>query len=112
LPVLVLVGLGVLLWRSPCLPQEHEVSFSLPENLALKDATVELWQGDQLLRREQRFFTANPHGEWVWTMQLKRGDYRAESSGHLADGGEVHASQTVHLAGSEAVRLPLMGDSR
>ena len=41
---LALVGLGLLLWRSPLLPQPHTLVWDRPFGLEVASAEVQLWR--------------------------------------------------------------------
>jgi hypothetical protein len=51
LGLLLLIGAGLLLWRSPLLPQPHTLVWDRPFGLDLASAEVQLWRGDTLLAR-------------------------------------------------------------
>jgi hypothetical protein len=79
LPLLVLAGLGVWLWQVTNTPQRELVwqlegaGWSTVRGLDFQVTGPE----GQILKREERFFTAAPPAEVTLKMDLPQGSYRA-----------------------------------
>jgi len=103
-PLLLLVGAGVLLWRSALFPQPRTVVWDLPPELAVARAEVQLWQGSSLVARAE--WPEPPRGALLQHVQLRSGTYRALVFVVLADGRsrrdgrslEIGPEETVHVA--------------
>lgn len=100
--------MGLLLYRSPIFPQEHELIWELPRDVGLQDCEIQLWSGSTLLKREQRSFTNSPQSDWIQTLPLKPGEYQAEVFVHLDGGVARHEHRTFRVDGAAPVRLPLL----
>ncbi|HSP20340.1 MAG TPA: hypothetical protein VLQ79_12540, partial [Myxococcaceae bacterium] len=50
---LAFIGAGLVLWRSPLLPQPHTLIWDRPFGLVLASAEVQLWRGETLLARAE-----------------------------------------------------------
>jgi len=95
LPLLLLVGAGMLLWRSGLFPQPRTLVWDVPPDLAVTRAEVQLWQGPALVARAE--WPSPPRGGLVQHLQLRSGDYRALLFLALADGGTAGDTRTVEV---------------
>jgi hypothetical protein len=88
LPVLLVLGLGLLLWRAPFFPQERVWVVELsPEWRAATRLDVQLYDGSEaLLRREERAFTHGAPERLSFDLTLPQGTYRARVFGDFPPG--------------------------
>lgn len=103
-PVLLLVGAGVLLWRSPLFPQPHTLVWDVPPEMAVARAEVQLWQGSSLVARAE--WPEPPHGALVQRLQLRSGSYRALVFLVLADGSTAQDARPVEVGREETLHVP------
>jgi hypothetical protein len=104
-PVLLLVGAGVFLWRSELFPQPRTLLWELPPSVSVTRAEVQLWKGSTLVARGE--WPNNPPSPLVQTLQLRQGTYRSLSFLEFGDGHTEQHSQLVELGTQETLRLPL-----
>jgi hypothetical protein len=103
---LALVVLGLLLWRSPVLPQPHTFVWDRPFGPSVVSAEVQLWRGDTLLARaEWRDATG---GTLTQQVTLPAGRIRVLSFARLQDGTERRGAQELELGSDEVVHAPLL----
>ena len=109
LPFLVAAGVGLFLWRSSIFPQERELIWQVPRNLEARSVEIQVWQGETLLKREERIGGLTTQGQWTQRLSLRPGDYRAEVF-IIPSAGEqfVHVSHLLHVGSAESFRLPLL----
>lgn len=107
---LVLVGLGLLLWRSTWLPQPHTLIWDRPFGLDLVWAEVQLWRGDTLLARAEWLDASR--GTLSQQLTLGAGRVRVLSFARLRDGTERRGVQHLELGAEEVVHAPILPDGR
>jgi hypothetical protein len=79
LPLLVLAGLGLWLWQATGTP-ERELVWQLEGSgwSAVRSLDFQVTGPEgQILKREERFFSAGPPGEVTLKVELPAGTYRA-----------------------------------
>jgi len=103
---LALVGLGLLLWRSPLLPQPHTLVWDRPFGLEVASAEVQLWRGETLLARAE--WPDATRGTLTQELTLRRGPLRVLTFARLRDGTERRGVQALELGGEEVVHAPLL----
>lgn len=89
-PLLLVLGLGYVLWRSGFgyFASDRAVVWNLPaEYGALRRVELQVWKGDALLKREELAFPAGVTAELRSTVPLTRGAHRAVATVWTADGG-------------------------
>lgn len=103
LPFLILVGAGLLFWRAGYFPRDRTLVWDLPDDPSLRSVEVQLYQGTELLKREQFFFTRGPRAKVEEHVKLGRGDYQLRF--FLAREGKPLETVTVplHLGSEELV---------
>jgi hypothetical protein len=104
-PLLLLVGAGVFLWRSELFPQPRTLLWELPGSEAVRRVEVQLWKGTSLVARGD--WPNNPPSPLVQQLQLRRGTYRSLSFLEFGDGHTEHHTQLLELGSQETLRLPL-----
>ena len=107
---LALVGVGLLLWRSPLLPQPHTLVWDRPFGLDLASAEVQLWRGDTLLARAE--WPDASQGTLTQQLTLRGGPVRVLTFARLRDGTERRGVQELQLGGDEVVHAPLLPGGR
>lgn len=104
LPLLALLGVGALLWRSSLFPQERHLVWVFPTSgPPIHSVDVQLWKEGKIVRREERSFQSAPLGLWQWNLSLREGTYHAEVFTHRE--GEVtleHVSRDVIIEGGDS----------
>ena len=106
LPILIVVGLGLLLWRSSLFPQPHTLVWERPVSLAIASAEVQLWRGDVLLARAE--WPDASHGALTQQLTLRGSPVRALTFVRLRNGGVLQGVQTLALGGEEVVHAALV----
>ena len=107
---LVLIGAGLVLWRSPLLPQPHTLVWDRPFGLDLASAEVQLWRGDTLLARAE--WPDASQGTLSQQLTLRAGPVHVLSFARLHDGTERRGTQELQLGGDEVVHAPLLPGGR
>jgi hypothetical protein len=107
---LALVGLGVLLWRSPLLPQPITLVWDRPFGPETLSAEVQLWRGDTLVARVE--WPDATQGTLSQQLTLRPGPVRALSFVRLRDGSERRGDQVLELGREEVVHAPLVPGGR
>ncbi|HTS81261.1 MAG TPA: hypothetical protein VMH40_11725 [Myxococcaceae bacterium] len=107
---IALVAVGLVLWRSPLLPQPHMLVWDRPAGLDLASAEVQLWRGDTLLARAE--WPDASRGALTQALTVRRGPVRVLSFARLRDGSERHGDQELELGGEEVVHAPLLPGGR
>jgi hypothetical protein len=110
LGLLGLIGAGLLLWRSPLLPQPHTLVWDRPFGLDLASAEVQLWRGDTLLARAE--WPDASQGTLSQQLTLRGGPVRVLSFVHLRDGTRRRGVQELQLGSEEVVHVPLLPGGR
>ena len=103
---LALVAVGLLLWRSPLLPQPHTFVWDRPFGLSIVSAEVQLWRGDTLLARAE--WPEAAQGTLSQQLSLRTGPIRVLSFARLQDGTERRGTQELELGSEEVVHAPLL----
>jgi hypothetical protein len=97
------VALGIVLWRSPLLPQPRTFVWDRPFGLPVVSAEVQLWRGEALLAR----------AEWPdATQDTLSQEIHVLSFARLQDGTERRATQELLLGSEEVVHAPLLPAGR
>ncbi len=107
---LALVAIGVVLWRSPLLPQPHTLVWDRPSGQSVASAEVQLWRGDTLLARAE--WPDASQGTLTQQLTLRAGRVRVLSFARLRDGSELRGVQELELGGAEVVHAPLLPSAR
>jgi hypothetical protein len=107
LPILVVVALGLWLWRSSLFPQPRTFIWDRPLGLPVASAEVQLWRDDHLLARAE--WPDATRGTLSQELTLRPGPLRVLTFARLADGSTRQGDQLLTLA-SEAVHAPLLPD--
>ena len=102
-PVLLLVGAGILVWRSALFPQPRTLIWDLPAPVSLVRAEVQLWQDQALVARTE--WLEAPHGPLIQQLQLRSGTYRALAFLQFSDGRTEQRGQSLVLGREETVHL-------
>jgi len=107
---IALVAMGIVLWRSPLLPQPRTFVWDRPFGLPLVSAEVQLWRGDTLLARAE--WPDTTQGELTQEISLRSGPIHVLSFARLQDGTERRATQELRLGTEEVVHAPLLPTDR
>jgi len=107
---LVLVGIGVLLWRSPLLPQPVTIVWDRPFGTQIVSAEVQLWRDDMLLARVE--WPDATEGTLTQRLSLRPGPVRALSFVRLRDGSSGRGDQVLEVGRAEVVHAPLLPGGR
>jgi hypothetical protein len=110
LPILLVVGLGLLLWRSPLFPQPHTLVWERPAGLDIASAEVQLWRGDVLLARAE--WPDASQGSLTQQLTLRGGPVRALTFLRLRDGTVRQSAQTLPVGGEDVVHAALLPDTQ
>lgn len=103
---LALVAVGLLLWRSPLLPQPRTFVWDRPFGLSVVSAEVQLWRGEMLLARTQ--WPDATQGTLSQQLSLRAGPIRVLTFARLQDGTERRGTQELQLGSEEVVHAPLL----
>ena len=111
LPLLLVLLAGVFLWRGGfgLLPIEREITWRLWGDFAsIRRVEVQLYDGEELLKREQLELPNGAGFEPTSRVPLKKGTYRGLVMVWRADGGapEVHDERVQIDASSPVVTVP------
>ena len=107
---LALVALGLVLWRSPLLPQPHTLVWDRPFGPSVVSAEVQLWRGDTLLARAE--WPDATQGTLSQQLTLRAGRIRVLSFARLQDGSERRGTQELEVGSEEVVHAPLFPGDR
>ena len=107
---LVLVGIGVLLWRSPLLPQPVTIVWDRPFGTPIVSAEVQLWRDDTLLARVE--WPDATEETLTQRLSLRPGPVRALSFIRLRDGSAGRGDQVLEVGRAEVVHAPLLPGGR
>ena len=107
---LALVAVGLVLWRSPLLPQPHTFVWDRPFGQSVASAEVQLWRGDTLLARAE--WPDASQGTLSQQLTLRAGPLRVLSFVRLRDGTERGGAQQIQVRGEEVVHAPLLPAGR
>lgn len=81
LPLLVLVGVGLLLWKTGAfgfLPSDRTVVWRFPVSYGeVRKLELQIWDGDELLKQQEQSFAAGLVGEPSFRLPLASGKHRA-----------------------------------
>ena len=107
---LALIALGLVLWRSPLLPQPRTFVWDRPFGLSITSAEVQLWRGDTLLARAE--WPDATQGTLTQQLSLRTGPIRVLSFVRLQGGTERRGTQELQLGSEEVVHAPLLPGDR
>jgi len=107
---LALIGAGLVVWRSPLLPQPHTLIWDRPVGPALASAEVQLWRGETLLARAE--WPDASQGALTQQLTVRAGTLHVLSFVRLRDGTERRGVQEILLGGAEVVHAPLLPGGR
>ncbi len=105
LPLAAVLGGGLFLWRTGAfglLPTDRSVTWRLPVSYAeVRGVELQLWRGEELLKREERRFEAGVVGELTMSVPLAAGAHRAIATARLQGRAEPLGFQREFDPGSE-----------
>ena len=101
-----LIALGLVLWRSPLLPQPHTFVWDRPFGQSVRSVEVQVWRGNTLLARAE--WPDASQGTLSQQLSLRSGRIRVLSFVRLLDGTERRGAQDIELGGGEVVHAPLL----
>lgn len=112
IPVLLMLGVGLLVWRTGLfgfLPTDRTLVWRLPASYAeVRKLELQVWDGEELLKREELSFPAGLSADPSFRLSLKAGAHRAIANAWLKSAAEPRA---YHLdfdpGGEETVFLEL-----
>ena len=107
---IAMVALGIVLWRSPLLPQPRTFVWDRPFGLSIASAEVQLWRGDTLLARAE--WPDATQGTLSQQLTLRTGLIRVLSFARLQDGTRRSGTQELRLGSEEVVHAPLLPADR
>src|SRR5262249_59959994 len=107
---LAIVAVGLVLWRSPLLPQPRTFVWDRPFGLAVVSAEVQLWRGDRLLARAE--WPDATQGALTQQLTLRNGPIRVLSFARLQDGTRRGGTQELELGSEQVVHAPLLPGGR
>jgi hypothetical protein len=107
---IAMVALGIVLWRSPLLPQPRTFIWDRPFGLSIVSAEVQLWRGDTLLARAE--WRDATQGTLSQQLTLRTGPIRVLSFARLQDGTRRRGTQELMLGTEEVVHAPLLPGDR
>lgn len=108
LPILIVVALGLWLWRSPLFPQPRTFIWDRPLGRQVTAAEVQIWRGDSLLARAE--WPDATRGTLSQELTLRPGLLRILTSARLDDGSRRQAEQELTLGSEAVVHAPLLPD--
>ncbi|HEY3586527.1 MAG TPA: hypothetical protein VGK85_05220 [Myxococcaceae bacterium] len=107
---IAMVALGIVLWRSPLLPQPRTFVWDRPFGLSIVSAEVQLWRRDTLLARAE--WPDATQGTLTQQLTLRTGPIRVLSFALLQDGTQRRGTQELMLGSEEVVHAPLLPGDR
>ena len=107
---LAIVAVGLVLWRSPLLPQPRTFVWDRPFGPPVVSAEVQLWRGDTLLARAE--WPDASQGALTQQVTLRSGRIRVLSFARLGNGTERRATQDLNLGSEDVVHAPLLPAGR
>lgn len=107
LPFLLVVAVGLLIWKTGYMPKDRTLVWDLPDDPSIRGVEVQLYDGHELLKREQFFFPSGPSGKLEEHVRLGRGDYQVRFV-VTRDGQPLRSSQQpLQLRSEEVVERPV-----
>jgi hypothetical protein len=106
LPILVVVVLGLWLWRSPLFPQPRTFVWDRPLGPPVASAEVQLWREGDLVSRVE--WPDATRGTLSQELTLRRGQYRIFTFARMGDGTARQGEQTLSLGSETVVHAPLL----
>jgi len=107
LPFLLLVAVGVLIWRTGYMPKDRTLVWDLPDDASIRQVEVQLYEGEDLLKREQFFFPDGPRAKVEEHVKLGRGDYQVRFVFEREGKPLQSRHLTLHLTNEEVVERPV-----
>lgn len=81
LPIFLVAAAGIFVWQGGggLFPVERQLVWRLPAaRQDIRAVEIQVWDGDELLKREERAFARGAEPEIVQTLPLKKGEYAAK----------------------------------
>ena len=72
LPFLLVVALGLLFWRTGYLPHSRTLVWRMPADRSIREVEIQLYQGEDLFKRETFELPQGPQGDLVEHVSLGR----------------------------------------
>ena len=108
LPFLILVAVGLLIWRTGYLPHQRDLVFDVPQDPTIREIDVQIYQGDDLIKRETFFLPNGPQGSLESHLSIGRGHYSVRTwvkrDGRAPESGD----QPLEVRGEDVVSLSLL----
>jgi hypothetical protein len=106
LPILVVVALGLWLWKSSLFPQPRTFIWDRPLGLPVASAEVQLWREDRLLARAE--WPDATRGTLSQELTLRPGPLHVLSFVRLGDGSLRQGEQVLSLESEAVLHAPLL----
>lgn len=106
LPILVVVALGLWLWRSPLFPQPRTFIWDRPLGPPVTSAEVQLWRDGDLVSRAE--WPDATRGTLNQELTLRQGPLRVLTFARMGDGTTRQGVQTLSLESEAVVHAPLL----
>lgn len=105
LPLLVMGVLGVVLWKTGFFgfaPQERTIVWRFPVSYGeVRNLELQVWAGDELIKREESAHAAGLVGEPSFVVPLRNGTYRGTAVLSLLHGQKPTVFQRDFEVGSD-----------
>ena len=110
LPFLLLVAVGVIVFKTGYLPRSRELVWRMPDDRSIREVEVQLYDGDEhdLLKRETFNLPNGPEGDLVEHVSLGRGDYVARVFVRREGKPLASAAFPLHVTGDDLLQMPLI----
>ena len=108
LPFLILVVIGLAIWRTGYLPHERDLVFSVPPDPTIREVEVQIYAGPELLKRETFYLPQGPNGSLEARLSIGRGSYSVRSYVKRDGRPPETADQPFQVAGEDVVSLSLL----
>jgi hypothetical protein len=111
IPLLIIGAVGVWIWKggSGLFPADHQLIWQIPgEWRTVRAVEIQIWDEDELLKREELSFPRGLTGDITQKLSLKQGSYRARVFVRREDQpNSISWSWPVRIGGDESVLIAL-----
>lgn len=107
LPFLLVLAVGLAIWKTGYLPQDRTLVWTVPDDPTIGQVEIQIWDGDVLLTRDELTYPDGPPSQISQKARLGRGDYRVQVWVERRGLPPISGRTTLEVRGKSLIEQPL-----